>query len=95
MIDSFPYNEWSEDVTTFWTFGPAGGSGGGDLTGTFVLTGLGMLLMVATLVYYVWLEQKKLQAQAEFLRAAGGAPSGPGAGTGGPYVTSPTVDPES
>jgi hypothetical protein len=83
MIDSFPYQEWSEDVTTFWTFGPAGGGEAGSLTGTYVLVGLGMLLMVATVIYYVWLENKKLRAQAEFLRGAGGVPSsttGPGAG---------------
>jgi hypothetical protein len=81
MIDSFPYEAWDQITTepfraTFWTFGPVdGAAGGGDLTGTFVLTGLGMLLMVAALVYYVWLEKKKLAAQAEFLRGAG-----PGAG---------------
>jgi hypothetical protein len=42
-----------------------------------------MLLMVATVIYYVWLENKKLRAQAEFLRGAGGVPSSttrPGAG---------------
>jgi hypothetical protein len=81
MIDSFPYDAWDQVSTeplqgAFWTFGPVNGhAGGGDLTGTFVLTALGMLLMVAALVYFVWLERKKLTAQAEYLRGAG-----PGAG---------------
>ena len=79
MIDSFPYNEWGDSVTTFWTFGPAGGSEGGSLTGTFVLTGLGVLLMVASLVYWVWLDNKKLKAQAAHLRAAGGLSPAAGA----------------
>ena len=66
MIDSFPYKAWSEDITAFWTFGP----GGSD--GTLVLTGLGMLLMVLSLVGWVWLEHQKLSAQAARLRAASG-----------------------
>jgi hypothetical protein len=72
MIDSFPYSEWSEQVTTFWTFGPAGGSEGGSLTGTFVLTGLGILLMIVSLIWWVTLEDSKLKRQASHLRGAGG-----------------------
>ena len=77
MIDSFPYEAWDQITTepfraTFWTFGPVDGhAGGGDLTGTYVLTALGVLLMIASLVYYVWLERKKLAAQAERLRSGG------------------------
>jgi hypothetical protein len=77
MIDSFPYEAWDQITTepfraTFWTWGPVdGAAGGGDLTGTFVLTGLGMALMVFAIVYYVWLEKKKLTAQAERLRSGG------------------------
>lgn len=73
MIDSFPYREWNEDITTFWTFGPGVDH---DLTGTFVLTGLGMLVMILALVYWVWLEHKKLTEQAERLRQAGGLERG-------------------
>jgi hypothetical protein len=69
MIDSFPYQEWSDTVTTFWTFGPGPDH---DLTGTFVLTGLGMLLMVAALIGWVVQENRKLRAQAELLRSAMG-----------------------
>jgi hypothetical protein len=73
MIDSFPYDSWlgpdgkslNENIAEFWTFG------GADSVGTFTLTALGMLLMVAALIAWVWLEHKKLTAQAERLRAAG------------------------
>jgi hypothetical protein len=73
MIDSFPYDSWDQVPTdpyvgTFWTFGPA--APGGDLTGTFVLTGLGMLLMIAAIVYWVWLENRKLWEQTDHLRGA-------------------------
>lgn len=101
MIDSFPYDSWfnadgslNPDISPFWTFGPAGGH---DLTGTFVLTGLGMLLMVASLIYWVWLENRKLTAQATLLRQAGIAPtpSGPvhGAGPSQPPFAGPSTDP--
>jgi len=76
MIDSFPFESWlnadgslNTDITTFWTFGPGAEH---DLTGTFVLTGLGMLLMVAAFIYWFWLENKKLEEQAAHLRTAGG-----------------------
>jgi hypothetical protein len=75
MIDSFPYESWlnddgslNTDITTFWTFGPGVDH---DLTGTFVLTGLGMLLMVVSLVAWVVQEKRRLEAQADRLRAAG------------------------
>lgn len=75
MIDSFPHESWlnsegtlNTEITTFWTFGPGLDH---NLTGTFVLTGLGMLLMVVSLVAWVWLEKKKLDEQADRLRAAG------------------------
>jgi hypothetical protein len=79
MIDSFPYDSWlneagelNTDITTFWTFGPAFGSEGGDLTGTFVLTALGLLLMVASLIAWVVMEDGKLTRQAQHLRRAMG-----------------------
>ena len=68
MIDSFPFDKWSEDITAFWTFGPGGS------TGTYILTALGVIAMVAAFVGFVVLEARKLNAQAEFLRAAGGFP---------------------
>lgn len=68
MIDSFPYDRWSEQVSAFWTFG------GGGSAGTYVLTVLGMILMVAALIGWVWLENQKLTAQRDRLRAAGALP---------------------
>ena len=69
MIDSFPYEEWSEDIGAFWTFWSE------DKTGTYVLTVLGVILMLVALGAWVWLENRKLWAQAELLRAAGGLPA--------------------
>lgn len=91
MIDSFPYDEWSEDIAAFWTFGP------GNSTGTYVLTVLGILVMVAAFIGFVWLENRKLRAQAELLRAAGGlpAPGGvpPGPGPSQPPLAGPSTHP--
>jgi hypothetical protein len=91
VIDSFPFDEWSEDITAFWTFGP------GSSTGTYVLTVLGIILMVAALVGWVWLENRKLTAQAELLRAAGGLPSPggvpPGPAPSQPPLAGPSTDP--
>ena len=80
MIDSFPYESWlneagdglNTDITTFWTFGPGADH---SLTGTFVLTALGMLLMVASLIAWVWTEDRKLKAQTALLRGASGGQS--------------------
>ena len=78
MIDSFPFDSWDDVTTTFWTFGPE------NSTGTYILTALGIILMVVSLVYWVWLENVKLNAQAALLRGAGGlppaSPTAPGPG---------------
>jgi len=91
MIDSFPFEEWSEDIAAFWTFWSD------DKTGTYVLTVLGCILMVGALVYWVWLENRKLAAQAALLRAAGGlpAPGGvpPGPGPSQPPLAGPSTHP--
>ena len=68
MIDSFPYDSWDDVATTFWTFGPE------NSTGTYILTALGIIFMLLALVYWVWLENVKLNAQAALLRGAGGLP---------------------
>lgn len=65
MFNSFPYDEWSDSVTDFWTWG------GANSTGTYILTVLGCILMVAALIGWVWLEKQKLDRQASMLRAAG------------------------
>ncbi len=64
MFDAFPYEEWSEEITTFWTFGVEGD------TGTIILTILGVLLMIGSLVQFVRLESQKLDAQTAALRRA-------------------------
>ena len=91
MIDSFPFDEFSEELTAFWTFGPQ------NSTGTYLLTVLGIILMIVSLIGWVWLENKKLTAQAALLRAAGGlpAPGGvpPGPGPSQPPLAGPTTDP--
>jgi hypothetical protein len=91
VIDSFPFDELSEEVTAFWTFGPQ------NSTGTYLLTVLGIILMIVSLIGWVWLENKKLTAQAALLRAAGGlpAPGGvpPGPGPSQPPLAGPTTDP--
>lgn len=65
MFDSFPFDEWSEDIAEFWTWG------GANSTGTYILTALGIILMVVAVIGFVWLEKGKLERQAKALRAAG------------------------
>ena len=72
MFDAFPYDEWSDQITTFWTFGVEGD------TGTIILTILGVLLMIGSLIGFVMLESGKLERQAAMLRQAMGPPP-PGA----------------
>jgi hypothetical protein len=76
MIDSFPYESWlkpdgslNTDITTFWTFGPTYGAAGGNMTGTYVLTVLGILLMIGALVAWVVMEDRRLKEHAERLQA--------------------------
>jgi hypothetical protein len=79
MFNSFPYDSWllpdgslNQDLTDFWTWG------GHNSTGTYILTVLGCILMVAAMIGFVWLEKQKLDRQAAGLRAAGAfAPSAP------------------
>lgn len=71
MFKSFPFDEWSEEIAEFWTFGGAGS------TGTYVMTVLGVLLMVAALIGFVLLEHAKLERQAAALRGAAGAGPAP------------------
>ena len=77
MFDSFPFDEWSEDIADFWTFG------GANSTGTYIMTVLGIILMVAALYGFVILERGKLERQAATLRgAAGVGPTPPANPTG-------------
>ena len=91
MIDSFPFDEWAEDIAGYWTFGP------GNSTGTYILTVLGIAVMVLSIIGWVVMENRKLAAQAALLRAAGGlpAPGGipPGPGPSQPPLAGPSTDP--
>lgn len=91
MIDSFPFDEWTEDIAAYWTFGPE------NSTGTYVMTVLGIILMVASLIGFVMLERRKLDAQAELLRGGGilppASPTAPGPGFAEPPLAGPSTDP--
>jgi hypothetical protein len=91
VIDSFPFDEWSEDITAYWTFWSDDG------TGTYILTVLGIILMVTSIIGYVLLESKKLNAQAELLRGGGilppASPTAPGPGFAEPPLAGPSTDP--
>jgi hypothetical protein len=89
MIDSFPFDEWTDDIAGYWTFGP------GNSTGTYVLTVLGIALMLGALIGWVVMENKKLEAQANLLRSAGGLPVPPptGPGPSQPPMAGPSTDP--
>ena len=65
MFDAFPYDEWSEDIAGFWTFGPE------SSTGTYILTVLGIAVMLIALIGFVVLENRKLARQQAVLRASG------------------------
>lgn len=65
MFDAFPYDEWGEDIAGFWTFGP------GSSTGTYILTALGIAVMLVAFVWFFVLENGKLDRQRERLRASG------------------------
>jgi hypothetical protein len=65
MFDAFPYDEWSEDIAGFWTFGPE------SSTGTYILTVLGVAVMLIALIGFVVLENRKLARQQAVLRASG------------------------
>ena len=65
MFDAFPYDEWSEDIAGFWTFGPE------SSTGTYILTVLGIAVMLIAFVLFVRLESRKLAHQQATLQASG------------------------
>lgn len=65
MFDTFPYDEWGEDIQGFWTWGP------GNSTGTYILTVIGIIVMLAAFVGFVILENRKLAHQEAALKASG------------------------
>jgi hypothetical protein len=65
MFDAFPYDEWSEEIAEFWTFGGEGS------TGTWIMTVLGIAAMLISFWGFVILENRKLREQAAKLKASG------------------------
>lgn len=65
MFDAFPFDEWSEDIAEFWTFGGEGS------TGTWIMTILGFSVMLIAFAGFVILEKRKLERQTAMLRASG------------------------
>jgi hypothetical protein len=65
MFDTFPYDEWGEDIAGFWTWGP------GSSTGTYILTALGIVAMFVAFVWFFVLENRKLAHQEATLKATG------------------------
>jgi hypothetical protein len=65
MFDAFPFDEWADATAEFWTFGGEGS------TGTYIMTVLGIAVMVLAFIGFVWLENQKLARQAALLKASG------------------------
>jgi hypothetical protein len=65
MFDTFPYDEWSEDIAGFWTWGP------GNSTGTYIMTAIGIAVMLVAFVWFFVLENRKLAHQQATLQASG------------------------
>lgn len=65
MFDTFPYEEWSEDIAGFWPWGPGGS------TGTYILTAIAIAVMFAAFIGFFVLENRKLAHQEATLKATG------------------------
>jgi hypothetical protein len=72
MFDTFPYASWlnedgspNTDIAGFWTWGP------GNSNGTYILTVLGVAVMIIAFVGFVMLENRKLARQQATLQASG------------------------
>ena len=65
MFDTFPYDEWSEDIAAFWTWGPE------NSTGTYIMTVLGIAVMLIAFIGFFILENRKLARQEATLKASG------------------------
>jgi hypothetical protein len=72
VFNAFPYSEWGEEITAFWTF--AGGDKivwGQASLGTWIIVVLGFVLMIGSFIGFVKMENGKLDHQAAALRATG------------------------
>lgn len=83
MIDAFPYDSWDEVTGAFWQYS-AGGAG----AGTTALTIIGIIVTIAAIIGWVYMDNKMLTKHAERLRAAGfGGAGGPTVGGEGDTVS--------
>ena len=71
-MDTFPYESWDEAMAAardagegFFTFGP------GDNAATVILTILGAIVMVATLVLFVMTERRNLDEHVRRIKDEG------------------------
>lgn len=69
--DTVDQNGLTDAVTAFFTFGP------GFTTGMYVLTILGIALMVLSMVAWVHLENRRLNEAADRLRVKNGGATSP------------------
>jgi hypothetical protein len=67
MFDTWPFDEWGDTITQFWTFAGEEGTS----TGTWIIVALGFVVMIVAFFWFVILENGKLARQAERLRATG------------------------
>ena len=56
---------WSDQISAYWTWGP------GESTGTWILTILGIILMVVAFLAWFYVEDQKMKAQVKRLRESG------------------------
>jgi hypothetical protein len=54
MFDAVPYDAGGPDVADFWAYG------GGNSTGTYILTALGLTLMLLALISWVRQETRRM-----------------------------------
>jgi hypothetical protein len=79
MFDASPFDAWGEEIADFWTFG------GQNSTGTYIMTGLAIAVMLLAFIGFVVLEKRKLERQVAVLRASGALDR--------PTLTTPTTNP--
>ena len=56
---------WTDQISAYWTWGP------GESTGTWILTILGIILMVVAFLAWFYVEAQKMKAQVKRLRESG------------------------
>lgn len=73
MIDAFPFDSWDDVTGAFWQY--SGGTG----SGTWTLTIIGIIVTVAAIIGWVYMDNRMLTTHAKRLRTAGFGQAAPGA----------------